>query len=181
MTQARAVDNFLMFLTELLSLAYRTRPAMLLSRLRDVESGRGREQESVPLELVLEHGSLEELVEALVERRVTALAYRSVRDLQTYLDSQLGLTLFDAEADLARAVELVEQRNLITHNRGIINRLFLSRVPNSAAYKFGSQLVLNTDAVFDGVEFLASIATAIDERAVAKWGIETAPLSVDAP
>jgi hypothetical protein len=179
MTQSRAVDNFLVFVSELLALSYRARPEMLLSRLRDAPGQQAREQESVPLQLVLEHETIDELLEALVERRVTALAYRGVGDLQTYLDGQLGLKLFDSAESLARAVELVEQRNLIAHNRGVINNLFLARVPDASTYELGAKLVLKVNEVFDGVEFLAKSAVAIDGRAAEKWNLSTGPFALD--
>lgn len=178
MTLARAVDNFLAYLTELLAVAYRTRPEMLLSRLRDSESRRGRESETVPLELVLEHSTIDDLVDALVERRVTALAYRGMRDVADYLDQQLGLRLFESSDELSRAVELVEQRNLITHNRSVINRVFLSRVPNPTRYTLGAPLVLDVDTVFDDAEFLARAALSIDARAVEKWNLATESFAV---
>lgn len=174
MVLTRGVDNFLVYLSELLSFAYRAQPMMLLSRLRASEGHDAQGQESVPLAFVLEHTTIEELVDALVERRINALAYRSVRDLHVYLEGQLGLRLFESEDDLTRAVELIEQRNLIAHSRGRVNRIFLSRVPNPNRYTLGQELVLVTDEVFGGVHFLAMAAAGVDERAASKWHLKTA-------
>jgi hypothetical protein len=118
MVAARGVDNFLTFLSELLALLFRERPETLRSS-----------EQQVKVAFVLQHNSMEELTEALGERRVEQLAYAGMRELADRLDDQLGFQLFETEDELRRAIEFIEARNLIVHNRGIVNRTYISRVP----------------------------------------------------
>src|SRR6266511_3891545 len=69
MAVQRSVDNYLTYLSELLALLFRTRPETL------------RSSETVPLEEVLRHMSMDELIAALAERRVERLAYLGMADL----------------------------------------------------------------------------------------------------
>lgn len=153
----RGVDNFLTFVTELLAEVFRARPETL------------RSSEQVDVEFVLEHDSMESLIENLAERRVQRLAYSGVRDLDKYTRERLNFGLFH-EDQLLTAIRIIEGRNLITHNRAVVNRVYLSRVRDSTL-RVGDRLVLG-DEMYDDLIFLAQASADIDARAAAKWGIE---------
>jgi hypothetical protein len=108
----RAVDNYLGYVSELLALAFLTKPEML------------RSDETVPVRLVLEHDTMGDLIEDLAERRVERLAYQSLRDLSQYLRERVGFDLFGSDEHFEGAARLVELRNLVVHNRGVVNRTF---------------------------------------------------------
>jgi hypothetical protein len=109
----RVVDDFLSYISQLLRLIFATRPEAL------------RSSESVRLEEILRYETMDELVRFLVERRVDRLAYLSVEDLADDLQRLLGIELFESGEDLQRAAKLVAIRNLIAHNRGLVNQRFL--------------------------------------------------------
>lgn len=159
---SRAVDNFLVYVSDLLSTVFRTRPEML------------RSNEQVLLEFVLKHDSMDELIEALAERRVERLAYTGMSKLAADLKDTIGFSLFESSKDLARAVRIVEARNLIVHNRAIVNRTYLRRVVD-AREALGEPLVFDVNTVFDDVEYLAKMAVLADVRATEKWGLELVP------
>ncbi len=160
MMLSRAVDNFLTYLSELLAVVFRTRPETL------------RSSETVRLDEVLLQESIDELVNALAERRVTRLAYMGTRELSNDLAEKLDLRLFEDEADLERAVEVVEIRNLIAHNRGVVNQTFLRRLPGSAA-KEGDLVALEVDRVMSELKFLTERVFDIDQRVASKFALPT--------
>lgn len=121
MLLTRAADAFLLYVSAVLAVVFRSRPATL------------RSSEQVKVDFVLAHQTMEELVADLAERRVTALSYQGMVELVESLRERLGLALFANRNDLDRAVRIVETRNLIVHNRGVVNRRFLSRVADFPA------------------------------------------------
>lgn len=145
-------------MAELLALVFRSRPETLKS------------SETVRLEFVLRHSKMDDLIESLAERRVERLAYQGMRDLAEDLRKSLGFDLFADDTSLTRAIGIVESRNLIVHNRAIVNKRHVSKVPE-AAPELGTRLDLTFDSVSDDLDFLAESAYAIDERAVAKWDL----------
>jgi hypothetical protein len=158
---SRVIDNLLTYVAELMSTVFKSRPETLRSKAK------------VEVEYVLSHDSMDDLIEDLAERRVEQLAYAGLRELHENLEGSLGFSLFlDSEA-LDRAITLVEGRNIIVHNRGIVNRTYLSRVPGSDR-KLGERLDFDVDAFFDDLGFLAEAGVDIDARAAEKWSI---PLS----
>jgi hypothetical protein len=158
MMLTRAVDNFLAYISELLALIFRHKPETLRSR------------ETIPLDLALQYRTMEELVEHLADRRVHRLSYQGMRDLVEYLDKELNFKLFENASDLETAIRWNEYRNLITHNRSIVNELFLGRV-GETRFAVGQFLRLEVDEVFGSLEFFAGQTQRIDKSAVAKFGL----------
>ena len=167
----RAVDNYLTYIAELLALIFRTRPETLKSN------------EMVRFDELLQHSKMEDFIGALAEKRVEKLSYKGIRDMSSYFQERLGLELFDSEDDLKRAVFLIEVRNIIVHNRGIVNRIFKSRVPWFPA-ELGEYIKLKRDDdhlendVFANVTFLAKSVCDIDQRAAEKFRLPL-PVSLD--
>ena len=160
----RGVDNYLTFIAELMAEVFKTRPETLHS-LGEVKAA-----------FVLQYETMTDLLDALAERRVERLAYAGMRDLQSDLKETLGFALFESDDELITAVTIIERRNLIVHSRGVVNRRYLSRVPDPGR-DLGERLDLNVDSVFDDLASLSRSAADIDERAAGKWGIERRPQS----
>lgn len=164
MIVVRGVDNFLTYVADLLKQIFLERPEAL------------RSAETVRLDEVLQFGSMDDLVNFLAERRVDRLAYQSVNDLADNLEKALSFTLFETEAERARAGKLVATRNLLTHNRGVVNARFLGLVPNSG-YVEGDQIELPT-AIGEELDFLGGCARRIDARAIAKFSLTATGMPV---
>jgi hypothetical protein len=158
-TVCRGVDNFLTYISQLLSLIFRTKPETL------------RSSDQIKVDFALQHTTMNDLVDALAEKKVTDLSYSGMRQLADYLRDRLGLELFADESALERAIFLIEVRNLITHNRAIVNNTFLNKVRGAKepVGKLGETLELEVNSVFDGVTFLADTVGQIDSRAASKF------------
>lgn len=156
MILCRSVDNYLTYLSDLLAVVFQTRPETL------------RSSEKVPLDLVLKDPSMDVLVGMLAERKVNELSYQGMRSIAEYLSDHLGFELFESTEDLEKAVEYIEYRNLIAHNRGTINRVFVSRMPKFSD-QLGETLTLDSDAVSEIGHFLRESAYRIDGCATEKW------------
>jgi len=152
----RLIDNFLSYISDLLRLIFATRPEAL------------RSSETVRLEEILRYETMDELMRFLVERRVERLAYLSVRDLASDLSSLLGVKLFEEAEELQKTVELVAIRNLVAHNRGVVNARFLRLVPTYRKSE-GEEIWLDADDYFEATEFLDNVARRIDEVAIAHF------------
>jgi hypothetical protein len=154
----RAADSYLTYLSEELALVFRTRPETMKS------------PESVKLDVILGYSKMEDLISALAERRVHDLSYQGMQDLTDYLKERLGFDLFPVAQQLNDVRRIVETRNLIVHNRGVVNRVFLSRLPSYPA-KPGEQIDLSR-SLTDTLVLAQSVAD-IDPRAAAKFRLPT--------
>jgi hypothetical protein len=162
MVLCRNTDNFLTYISQLLALVFRTRPETLRSK--------GTEK----LDFILQYTSMDDLVAAIAEKRVNDLSYKGIDDLAEYLQDQIGFVLFDSSENSDRAKYLIEVRNLLVHNRGIVNQIFLSRLRSYSRHELGNlgePVSLDSDFIFDAAEMLIKSAFDIDARAAAKWNL----------
>lgn len=159
-TLIRSVDGFLLYLSDVLSEALRLRPEMLKS------------SDTITIAEVLDRSSMDELINYATERKVTAISMKGAKDLIDYVRKQYGFVLFPDNADRNIALTMIEWRNLLVHNHGVVNSLFLSRVP-SDDYVLGEPLHLERENVWEKMDRLRRYAHNIDQRAVAKWNLAT--------
>lgn len=154
----RAVDSYLTYISELLSLVFRKRPETL------------RSKEQISIDFVLGFDSLEELQDAIAERRVERLSYRGMAELADWVRDTLGFTLISDRERLRLIERLVEQRNLIVHHRGIIDHRFIRKC-GTAFGNVGDALDLR-EASAEGFMVLSEAVWDADGRAAEKWDLE---------
>jgi len=164
MLWCRGVDNFLTYVAQLIGLVFRTRPETL------------RSSKTETLETMLKFKSMEELVDYVAEKRVYDLTFRGMRDLRGTLLRELDFDLFPVDERLDRAVLIIEDRNLIVHNRGVINDVYVRRTAAEWAKVGGRQIVALLCAQ-RCMRFLAHAASDIDQRAVHKFGLPNKPVT----
>jgi hypothetical protein len=102
----RVVDSFLNYISEILMLIFETKLEMLKS------------SEKISIEELFEYQTREELLGALTERKVIALSFKGLVELNDDLVKKLDFQLFMSSDGFERARVLVEKRNLVIHNRG---------------------------------------------------------------
>jgi len=154
----RVIDSFLHYISEILMLIFKTRPEMLKS------------SEKISIDEIFDYPTREELLSALTERKVIALSFKGLVELHNDLTSKLDFALFLRSEDFERGRVLVEQRNLVVHNRGCVNRRYLERVP-TAKIPIGDKLKFSVEPVMDDLAFLGTCLRDIDQRAEEKFGI----------
>lgn len=110
----RNVDAFERYLSAMLFDVFTQRPETL------------RSSEQVRISDVLECGDMAEVVRKLAERKVHSLMYQNFDDLTAYLREKLGVPI-GKDAALSATCEGIEVRNIIVHNGGIVNSVFLRR------------------------------------------------------
>ena len=161
MVLCRGVDMYLTYLTELLRLVFSVKPEIMKSN------------EQVTYEFILEHSTIDDLGR-LAHRGEGHKALTSwCREVcLSSLKKGLGLALFTNPACAEGVAKLVEIRNIIVHNRGIVNQLFLDRVPGWLG-KIGEAIVVRDKEITKMLVFLAAAAGDTDERARDKFGLPT--------
>lgn len=157
LTFCRAVDNYLAYISDLLTLILTTRPEVLKSS-----------KETIPLDLVLRYSSYDDLLRAVTEQKVMNLSFMGIHKLDDHLKTQLKFALFEESADLEQAVRIVEIRNLFTHNRGILSTRFVERVPGFNG-KAGLPIQIPVETLADDLVFLQKTVQDIDFRAGRKF------------
>jgi hypothetical protein len=108
------VESYLNYLGSLLFEIFTQRPETLKSA------------DKLEVAFVLGHGTMDDLVRSIAERKVDSLSYESFGHLSEFFGERFGLELFAAN-DVPKVIEAIETRNIAVHNRCIINERYLSR------------------------------------------------------
>lgn len=165
MLLCRLVDNFLIYLSNVISLIYLAEPDRLRSAKINITAD--------DLFFATDMKILRNLV---IERHVRDLAYRGLESLNKYLAQrdQLDFQLFPNKEDRKFFSDMVEIRNLIVHNRGVINATFLERVNYLEGQAIGEQPEIPGAMLDDTVELTCRLVFNIDQRVIAKFRLATA-------
>jgi hypothetical protein len=157
---SRLVDNFQKYLVDLIREILRSKPTMLSTKLQ-----------TMTLEDVLKHDSIEGLVHDVIERRVNTLSYDGFADLQKWC-SERGIQIKVAPSKRDAIVELISTRNIIAHNRGFVDERYLRSVKNTK-FNVGDCRKLDVENLFDGLKLLNEVVFETDSNARRKFGLAT--------
>lgn len=159
----RLVDNFQNYLADLIRAVLHANPSMLRTR-----------QQTLTLEELMGYERIEDLVHDIIERRVNSLTYEGFIELQTWC-SERGLEIRVNETDRDAVVELIAVRNVITHNRGIVDERYLRTVPGST-FSLADVRELDTDDLAQAQILLSGVVTETDEHAALKFDLPISEL-----
>jgi hypothetical protein len=159
-------NNFFSSVSETLQVVLRKRSEVL------------RSSERLTNEEVLQFTRINELVAYMADKKVNELAYGGLRGVEDYVRERLGLALFDDEIERLRLTVLAELRNIHTHNRGIVNELFLKRIGRQTVDGLQFRLGQQTHVDFEHFAILSRnsiiVAKRLDLRLCKKFRIKRA-------
>jgi len=159
------VDNFQSYLVDLIRLVLRSRPTMISSS-----------QQSLTLEELLKYGNIEELVHDVIERKINSLSYEGFADLHAWCADR-GILLQLSGQDHKSVVELIATRNVIAHNRGVVDERYV-RIVASPRFAIGASRALEVNDLFDALALLHRVVFETDEAAIQKFGLGSTPITV---
>ncbi len=161
----RIVDALNHYLVKSLYRAYEKRPSALKAKKESVSN------EKV-IEVLESGGDIHDLVRQIAIQRVERLGYESLIGLTKYLQDQHGLDLDTNSAAFAGVKELIEVRNIIVHNNGVVNRTFLLRT-GRADLAVDSRFPLSSTHLSKSLDDVIQLAEQVDREFVAKFDLET--------
>ena len=158
----RLVDNFEVYLSDIVREVLRKKPEILRSR-----------QQTVNMEYVLQFSSIEVLVQDIIEGKVNSLSYLGFAEIEKWY-SEKGIPLAVSDEYRARMVEIIATRNIVVHNRSRIDDRYLMAVTNST-YRKGDMKKLDAGALLDAMDMLNAIVARTDVEIAEKFGLAATP------
>jgi hypothetical protein len=134
-------------------------------------------QQTVSLEEILKHTSLDDLIHDVIERRVTALSYEGFAEMQTWC-AERGLDIHVSHAERPQLVELIATRNVIAHNRGCVDERYMKAVPGKR-FVAGAVRALEVDDLFEAMRLLHSVVAATDAAVSSKFSLMRSPIPAE--
>lgn len=161
MVFCREVNSFLTYLAELMTMIFKKYPKKLPS------------DKKVSYAFCIEHHLANDLIAALAEETVLELAHQNMTVMTEYFEKKLNVPLFTTPQELANATLCNDLRNIHTHNRGIINRLFVQR-HSEYQDRLGTYAYVSGEEQRDMIGSLVYCARQLDLRAIKELKLETA-------
>lgn len=149
MTFCRTVDLFSIFLDELLLFVLKNQPESLKSN------------EKLTSEEVLSCSKMEEVIDIIAMRKVRELSYKNIKDRLSYFDDKLGFRLGLTPEHIKDITLLYECRNLLVHNKGVVNSIFKRKVGDSPLQE-GDIIEIDTDLASTSMQCLSNAVKTID-------------------
>ena len=116
---ARTIDNVLTYFKEILSEIVLKKPQILKSK------------ETERLDFILNFSTIEEMQVAIAEKKIEALFYAGFDKIETFFRERIGINIFETEEQKIDFNNAILSRNLIVHNRGIVTKEYLKKIPKS--------------------------------------------------
>lgn len=156
---ARTVDNFQCYIVDLVRAVLRKRPEILTNS-----------QPSISVETLLSFSSKEEIVHYIIERKVNSLAYQGFKELQDWCTERGIPIVLPAGEQRHDLPEIVATRNIIVHNRGLVDEKYLN-VSANLSFKLGECRCLEPDDFFAVSHLMSECVLQTDVAAVRKFDL----------
>jgi hypothetical protein len=93
----------------------------------------------VDMDAVLRAANKDEIVVSVVDRELDALKYQRLAEWFTYFDRLVHLNCPSAE-EIETLAEMKASRDILVHNNGIVNTIYLDKAGAKARYNVGDKL-----------------------------------------
>jgi len=80
----------------------------------------------------------------MARREINELSYKSMADQSDYYKAKFNIDLADSGVELAALVEIRSRRNLLVHNNGIVNDMYMETVKYTT-YNLGERVEITFD------------------------------------
>jgi hypothetical protein len=128
-------------------------------------------RKTLDFKTVLDAGSREDVIAEVVKREIVEIAYQKPADWFAYLKTRTGV-LVPSEEQIARLAEAKATRDVIIHNRGVANGVYLSKSGRLARHALGEPIELPHEYHQQSWVLLMEIVTAVAESILEKVGSE---------
>jgi len=122
-----------------------------------MKSGDGLiENHSLTFREIKELGGIEDAINYLTEKEIMGLMYKGFEEWCKYLKNKLNLDLDYLGKTQDDIIEIINRRNLYVHNRGIVNKTYLSRVSSkyNECTELGEKLIIDEKYIEDSISII---------------------------
>lgn len=113
----------------------------------------------------------EEMIEHIIDQRIDNIFYTSPKKQLEYLSSALGINL--SEESWYTWIEYKARRDIIVHNNGVINNIYMEKVNGYGKFLLGEQISFSKEEFSEIISKLKSIIGEVDRTIRKEYHIPT--------
>jgi hypothetical protein len=111
----------------------------------------------------------------VIERKVNSLSYEGFSALQKWCEEK-GIQIKVPTARVLAVVEVIATRNIIAHNRGLVDERYI-RAVRTSSFKIGNSRILDADDLFRAHALLNEVVFETDKAARNKFGLQAVEIA----
>lgn len=130
---------------------------------------------TLPMTKLLEYDSLELLKDSLIKEKVISLSFNNLVEVIGFIEDEFKVDMeIDIEV-LESLTELTLIRNILVHNKGIVNEMFLRKIKGhhhllEKPYELGTKIIVSPPEMNDLFELLLDLGENIYGKLNNKYG-----------
>ena len=118
-------------------------------------------------------GSIQEAEAHLISKEVESVIREDLEGQLDYFAKRLKVDLTPLHESIPEITEAFQRRNILVHNNGIVNNIYLSRVDKSLVERYGlkagSSVTVDFGYLRDAIECLFLVGTVVLQKCWRKW------------
>lgn len=103
----------------------------------------------------------EEMIQQIINQRIDNIFYASPKKQLEYLDGALGINL--SEKSWYTWIEYKARRDIIVHNNGVVNDIYMEKVSGYGKFVLGEQISFSKEEFSNIISKLKSIIGEVDK------------------
>lgn len=107
------------------------------------------------------------LLERIIDMELQKLRFKRVEEWFEYLSRVINLPDLQAE-DIGRLAELKATRDILAHNAGVANEIYLTKAGDNARAEAGNPLPITRPYLYDSADFVKRLISTLSEAAAAR-------------
>ncbi len=128
-------------------------------------------KEKLDMSKLNEFNTLEELKDRIIKEKVIALSYDNLSKMVKDMGVEFNIKFDLSEEENNKLVEITNVRNIMVHNRGIVNEKFLNNVKNSEqSFELEQWIIIGTEDISGFYNFYIDIVNKLHGKIMDKYG-----------
>ncbi len=152
---ASTVDNFQSYLSDIIYEILSNYPETMFGKKFDAR-------------LVFENPDIDSARRRIVDKYVMELGYKSADDLSKFMIDSFGIRVLSNKLTRLRLNRLIQIRNIVAHNRGLVNELYLFR-SKSKSDRLGQSVKIPN--ALRAADYFFGLVNAMDREAMIKFNL----------
>jgi hypothetical protein len=128
-----------------------------------------KSERTVPLSFITDNPDRESILRAVVDRELDRLKYKRLALWFDYLEKRARLGV-PSKQQIEQLAEMKASRDVLVHNRGIVNQAYLLKAGSTARFADGARLEITAPYLRDSRLLLTEVVQRTSEKAIEKLG-----------
>ncbi|WP_284381187.1 hypothetical protein [Litoribrevibacter albus] len=116
---------------------------------------------------IIEADCIDDLISKLVERELNEIKYKNVSEWFNYLEKLIGLLNIE-KSELERISEAKASRDIIVHNAGIVNEIYIKKSGDAARFNVGENIDVSGHYTRDTWIIFLDVLTGVIDKTIEK-------------